>query len=198
MKRQRLILAVSIAAVLVIVLGAWYAVASRQPRLAYAGFRYFQVDGRWYVDLQVRNRTAKTIHCDGYVAEYSAGVKTNESMLDFRCTVEAGNKQVQSWPLWFATYLDLKPGEIAKLSLNIDPNNPPRHIGLRYSEVFTQPGRVESIINQARYYAHRILRVRWRRRVINQAKVVWCPAPLALDPATATQTQSKLPDATTN
>jgi hypothetical protein len=198
MKRQRLILAGSIVAVLLIVLGAWYAIASRLPRLSYAGFRYFQVDGRWYVDLQVRNRSARSIHCDGYVAEYLGGVKTNDSMLDFRCTVEAGSKQVQSWPLWFATYLDLKPGETAKLSLNIDPNNPPRHIGLRYSEVFSPPGRIETIINQARYYAHRLLRVKARRRMPVPAKVVWCSAPLALDTASAIHTQAKVPDATTN
>jgi outer membrane receptor protein involved in Fe transport len=193
MTRQRLILVVSLAALLFIVLGAWYAVSSRQLTLSYAGFRYFQLDGRWYVDLQVRNRSTRTIHCDGYVAEYSGGVKTNESMLDFRCTVEAPSGQTQSWPLWFATYLDLKSGETAKLSLNIDPNNPPRHIGLRYSEVFTPPGRVETFINQLRYYAHRLLRVRVRRRVLNPAKVVWCPATPQFNPAMATTTQSKSP-----
>ncbi len=183
-KRHSLILISAIVVLLAIVLSAWYALASQQPRLTFDGCRYSPADGRWYADLQFKNRSKKNMHCDGYVLELAGGLKTNETMLDFQCIVEVGDKQVQSWPLWFATWLDVKPGESVKLRLNIDPNNPPKRIALKYSEAPTPPSRIRAALGTARYYVRRWLHLKPQRRVLNNSDVLWCPSklPLHADP----------------
>jgi len=119
-----------VVAILVVVV--WRLVVPREPSLLFGGFRHSLVDKVWYADLWITNTTAKTIHCKGYVTRDRGGLHTNDSMLDFQCTVDFEGKRVQVWPLWLATWLDLKPGEAAKLGLNIVPEHVPSQIALIY------------------------------------------------------------------
>jgi hypothetical protein len=192
MKRRAFVVLGSIVALLGFVGGLWLSLEARKPRLDFAGFRYSTADNRWYADLRLTNKSSTGMHCDGYVCWIADGFRTNESLLDFQCAVGFEDKQVETWPLWFATWLDVKPGESAKLSLNFEPSHPPKRIGLRYSEIERRPNPITAALNKAHNYIHRAFRLKRRRfGPVMGTKVLWCPDGLVFpaNPSAETQPQ---------
>jgi hypothetical protein len=131
MKRREVIFFIALVGMVCLII--WRVLAAREMKLRFGGFRHVNSEERWYADFWFTNTTPHLIHCTGYLYQDIRGWQTNESLLDFQCTVGFQEKRVQEWPLWFASYLDLKPGEAVKIGLNITPGQVPKHVGLKYS-----------------------------------------------------------------
>jgi hypothetical protein len=147
----------------------WYLASAHKMKLHFAGFKHSAMEERWYAEMWFTNTSHKTIHCSGYACQDEHGARTNDSLLDFQCTVGFKEGQIQVWPLWFASWLDLQPGEAVKLSLYLEPTSPPQRSGLRYAEI-GEPSRMEKALKKAAGYIPR----RFRGKRKDPVKTIWC------------------------
>jgi hypothetical protein len=169
----------------IVCLFIWRVLAARELKLHFGGFRHANAEERWYADFWFTNTSPNLIHCTGYVCEDSQGWRTNESLIDFQCTVGFQEKRVQEWPLWLASYLDLKPGEAVKIGLNITPGQVPKHIGLKYS---SDPGpRYTNTVNTAWRKLKRHMPLRWLGKT-PLYQTVLCPTELVFPEGEAAKT----------
>jgi hypothetical protein len=175
MKRGAIIIMLCLAALVVAVV--WHLLALPKLHLHYAGLRHDLVEDRWFADLWLTNTLNRPIHCCGYQCRTARGFQSNDSMIDFQCTVGFEENRIQAWPLWFAITLDLKPGEAARLSLDIPRGNAPKRIGVTVAREIRPATKMERSLHRVTNHLPA-----WLWPPPRHTETVWCPTKLIYPP----------------